>query len=49
MHESAIGPGISLPTRTRKKEVLTDFANNIKNMEWLMADAVESIYDLEDE
>jgi hypothetical protein len=29
------------------KEVLSDFVN-FKNMEWLMADSVDSIYDLED-
>jgi hypothetical protein len=31
-----------------KEEVLSDFATNIKNMEWLMADAVDDIYALED-
>ena len=32
-----------------KEEVLSDYANNIKNLEWLMTGVVESIYDLEDE
>jgi hypothetical protein len=32
-----------------QKEVLSDFANiKNNNMEWLMADAVDSIYDLFD-
>ena len=33
----------------QSKEVLSDYANNIKNLEWLMTGVVESIYDLEDE
>jgi hypothetical protein len=33
------------PSAIGEEEVLSDFAN-IKNMEWLMADAVDSIYDL---
>jgi hypothetical protein len=42
-----INRNISIEVRKVKSKESAHFAN-IKNMEWLMADAVDSIYDLFD-